>query len=49
MKVLCPAKINLFLNVLGLTDNNMHRLFLVNQKVDLYAEIDFIRIKKCIR
>jgi len=41
MKVLCPAKINLFLNVLGLTDNNMHRLFLVNQTVDLYDEIDF--------
>ena len=41
MKIYCPAKINLFLNVLGIDkDTNMHKLFLINQTVDLYDEIE---------
>ena len=39
MKILCPAKINLFLNVLGKEDK-MHTLFLINQTVDLFDEIE---------
>ncbi len=41
MKILCPAKINLFLNVLGIK-NNMHELLLINQTIDLYDEIELI-------
>ena len=41
MKILCPAKINLFLNILG-KKNNMHELLLVNQTIDLYDEIELI-------
>ena len=39
MKVKCPAKINLFLNVLGIKDS-MHELLLLNQNVSLYDEIE---------
>ena len=39
MKILCPAKINLFLNVVGLK-GNMHDLVLLNQTVNLYDEIE---------
>ena len=43
MKIYCPAKINLFLNVLGIDkDTNMHKLFLINQTVDLYDEIELV-------
>ena len=43
MKIYCPAKINLFLNVLGIDENtNMHKLFLINQTVDLYDEIELV-------
>lgn len=41
MKILCPAKINLFLNVIGIK-NNMHELLLINQTIDLYDEIELI-------
>ena len=39
--VLCPAKINLFLNIVGKT-GNMHLLNMLNQTVDLY---DYITIE----
>ena len=39
--VLCPAKINLFLNIVG-QSGNMHLLNMVNQTVDLY---DYITIE----
>jgi len=43
MKIYCPAKINLFLNVLGIDkETNMHKLFLINQTVDLYDEIELL-------
>ena len=41
MKIYCPAKINLFLNVLGVRNTGMHDLVLINQTVDLYDEIEF--------
>ena len=41
MKILCPAKINLFLNVLGKI-GSMHDLVLLNQTVSLYDEIELI-------
>ena len=41
MKIKCPAKINLFLNVLGLK-GSMHELLLINQTVNLYDEIELI-------
>ena len=40
-KILCPAKINLFLNVLG-KKGTMHNLCLINQTIDLYDEIKMI-------
>ena len=41
MKVYCPAKINLFLNVIGYNEvNNMHYLKMINQTIDLYDEMD---------
>ena len=33
--VLCPAKVNLFLNILG-KENNRHQVKMINQSVDLY-------------
>ncbi len=40
MIIKCPAKINLFLNVLGLdNDSKLHNLYLINQTVSLYDEI----------
>lgn len=39
--VLCPAKINLFLNIIG-KDNHMHYLRAINQSVNLY---DILKIK----
>ena len=39
--VLCPAKINLFLNIIG-QSMNMHLMKMVNQTVDLY---DYLTIK----
>ena len=41
MKIKCPAKINLFLNVLGIRDS-MHELLLINQTINLYDEIELI-------
>ena len=45
MKILCPAKINLFLNVLG-TKKDLHDLLLINQTIDLYDEIELIITKE---
>ena len=39
--VMCPAKINLFLNIVGVKDDK-HLLKMINQSVDLY---DFLTIK----
>lgn len=39
--VLCPAKINMFLNIIG-QKNNMHLLKMINQSVNLY---DYLTIK----
>ncbi len=39
--VMCPAKVNLFLNIAG-KENDMHLLKMFNQSVDLY---DYINIK----
>lgn len=39
IKVIAPAKINLFLDILGKLDNGFHSLFMVMQSVDLYDEI----------
>ncbi len=39
--VMCPAKINLFLNIIG-SENDMHLLKMLNQTVDLY---DYLNIK----
>ncbi len=41
MKIKCPAKINLFLNVSGIRDF-MHELLLINQTISLYDEIELI-------
>lgn len=40
--VLCPAKINLFLNVIG-QENDRHLLKMVNQSIDIY---DYLKIKR---
>lgn len=39
IKVIAPAKINLFLDILGRLDNGFHSLFMVMQSVDLCDEI----------
>ena len=39
IKVIAPAKINLFLDILGTLDNGFHSLFMVMQSVDLCDEI----------
>lgn len=39
IKVTAPAKINLFLDILGKLDNGFHSLFMVMQSVDLCDEI----------
>ena len=39
IKVLAPAKINLFLDILGRLENGFHSLFMVMQAVDLCDEI----------
>ena len=39
MKIKCPAKINIFLNIIGIK-GSMHELCLVNQNVNLYDEIE---------
>lgn len=39
MKLLSPAKINIFLDILGKLDNGYHSLFMVMQTVGLYDEI----------
>lgn len=39
IKVLAPAKINLFLDILGKLENGFHSLFMVMQAVDLCDEI----------
>ncbi len=39
LKVTAPAKINLFLDILGTLDNGFHSLFMVMQSVDLCDEI----------
>ena len=39
IKVTAPAKINLFLDILGRLDNGFHSLFMVMQSVDLCDEI----------
>ena len=44
MKIKCPAKINLFLNVLGIK-GTMHELCLINQTISLYDEIELIVTK----
>lgn len=41
MKIKCPAKINLFLNVIGIK-GSMHELCLVNQTIGIYDEIELI-------
>lgn len=44
MKILCPAKLNLFLNILSNDqDKKMHRLRLINQTVDLFDELNIYR------
>jgi len=44
MKIKCPAKINLFLNVLGIK-GSMHKLCLINQTIGLYDELELIITK----
>ncbi|MEG0770361.1 MAG: 4-(cytidine 5'-diphospho)-2-C-methyl-D-erythritol kinase [Clostridia bacterium] len=39
LKVKCPAKINLTLDVLGLTEKNYHKVEMIMQTVSLYDEI----------
>ena len=46
MKILCPAKLNLFLNIISKRDNGKHNLKLLNQTVNLYDEISFKKIKE---
>ncbi len=42
IKVRCPAKINLFLNIIG-KDKNYHKMHMINQAISLY---DYLTIKK---
>jgi len=42
-EIKAPAKINLFLDITGKTDNGYHRLFMIMQTVDLY---DCIKVTK---
>ena len=37
--MLCPAKINLFLNIIGKSDG-MHDMHMINQTVDLYDTLE---------
>lgn len=39
INVLCPAKINLFLNIIGKNDD-MHDMHMINQTVDLYDTLE---------
>ena len=45
-EIKAPAKINLFLDITGKTDNGYHRLFMIMQTVDLYDYINDEELKK---
>lgn len=40
MKVKCPAKINVFFNIIGLDTRNYHLVHGINQSISLYDELD---------